>query len=137
MTELSDRFFEESGFDVSNECGPFTKDCVDGTIVVYKNYVRDGSGRHDGYIVIRPQARVVKTFDEFMDRRQVEPSPTVWMTDAEARELNSDTIVVPKDWISHVNMFTHIVGDIVSLRATGCLLVEDMGDKVRLKEGKC
>lgn len=63
---LTDDFFKKIGFNTNSE--PFTKDSIDGLIKVYKNYIRDGSGRYDGYIVIKPMAMVCKTLDDFIGR---------------------------------------------------------------------
>ena len=62
--EITDKDFEKIGFDISKE--PFTKEVVDGTVLVYKNKIRDGSGRYDGYCVIKPEGRLVRTWEEFL-----------------------------------------------------------------------
>jgi len=64
MNTLTDDFFEKAGFDVSKE--PFTKSVMDGVTTVYKNYIRDGSGNYDGYIVRKPCNSVARDLDEFI-----------------------------------------------------------------------
>lgn len=64
--ELDDSLFKELGFDVSKE--PFVKIIDNGLIVVHKNYIRDGSGNYDGYLVERPETRLMRTVGDFMKR---------------------------------------------------------------------
>lgn len=47
-TALTDDFFWRAGFDTTEE--PFVS-ISDPVRVVYKNYIRDWSGRYDGYII--------------------------------------------------------------------------------------
>lgn len=65
MEKLTDSTFADLGFDISKE--PFERkiNSHSGSVeVVYKNYIRDGSGRHDGYIFVRPISKVVHTIED-------------------------------------------------------------------------
>jgi hypothetical protein len=64
--KMTDADFKKLGFDTDSE--PFTKEVPDGVAKVYKNYCRDGSGRYDGYCVVKPESRYVRTWDEFLAR---------------------------------------------------------------------
>jgi len=68
--EITDEDFKKFGFDIYQE--PFRKKGVDGEIVVYKNYIRDGSDRYDGYIVIEPRVRMVRTIGDFVLKNDTE-----------------------------------------------------------------
>jgi hypothetical protein len=57
---LTDEVFKGLGFDTSSE--PFTKH----NIKVYKNYLRDGSGCYDGYLVERPITALCNTKEDFI-----------------------------------------------------------------------
>lgn len=61
---LGEEFFGRAGFDTSTE--PYTKTTSEGRVTVYKNKLRDGSGRYDGFIVTKPECRTVRTLEEYM-----------------------------------------------------------------------
>ena len=61
MENITDDLLKELGFDISKE--PFTK----GRTKVYKNYVRDGSGDYNGYIVEHPKMKRVDIKEELID----------------------------------------------------------------------
>ena len=63
MIELSDKDFKELEFDTSKE--PFVS--KNGRTIVYKNYVRDGSGDYEGYLVEHPIIKEVHTKEELLD----------------------------------------------------------------------
>lgn len=68
MQELTDEWFKRNGFDTSKE--PFVN--LSGSKTVYKNYIRDGSGRYDGYIIQHVCTTITKTEDDFLKLRSPE-----------------------------------------------------------------
>ena len=56
----------------------------------------------------------------------------VWMTPRQAAEIDSETIVLPKEAVGFFDEFTFVVGDTVPVMAASYTLIADMGDKVRL-----
>ncbi len=60
--ELTDELIKEKGFHENDE-GVL----VLGSIKIYKNLVRDGSGNYDGYIVMRPVSFDAKTLEDLED----------------------------------------------------------------------
>lgn len=63
MENITDDLLKELGFDISKE--PFTKN--GGRTKIYKNYVRDGSGDYDGYIVEHPKLKMVGSKETLID----------------------------------------------------------------------
>lgn len=63
MDELTDELLAELGYDTSKE--PFVN--KSGRTTIYKNYIRDGSGNYDGYIVEHPKLKGVKTKKELIN----------------------------------------------------------------------
>ena len=64
MEKLTDELFKKIGYDISKE--PFTIP-DSGRTKIYKNYVRDGSGNYDGYLVEHPKMKRVDTKEELID----------------------------------------------------------------------
>ena len=63
MENLTDDLLKEIGFDTSKE--PFTMH--EGRTKIYKNYVRDGSGDYNGYIVEHPKLKMVASKGALID----------------------------------------------------------------------
>lgn len=62
--QLTDEFFQRVGFDTSKEPFSYGK----GTsleMLAYKEYIRDGSGRFNGYTIVRPIHVTVHTEDDY------------------------------------------------------------------------
>lgn len=57
---LTDEWFASRGFDTSKL--PFIR----GDVLVYKNHIRDGSGRYKGYIVDHRVLSPVETVSDFI-----------------------------------------------------------------------
>ena len=57
---LNDQWFKDKGFNVDSE--PYKL----GRVTVYKNYIRDGSGRYEGYLAEKPVTARVDTVDDLM-----------------------------------------------------------------------
>lgn len=62
MTELNERELKKLGFDYDRE-----GIMVGGSMKVYENRVRDGSGRYDGYLVQYYVTKKVHTVEELKD----------------------------------------------------------------------
>lgn len=57
---LNDKFFEDLKIDTDQE--PF----VIGSVKIYKNYIRDGSGRHEGYTIEAPISKTIGTTEDLV-----------------------------------------------------------------------
>lgn len=84
--KLNKEFFEKQGFDVSKE--PYTKSCYLGVIYVYKNYIRDGSGKYEGYSITKPKTEYVLEEKEYF--RAVTNHNNLVKTLTEIAELPSE-----------------------------------------------
>ncbi len=114
MNELTDDFFEKAGFDTDKK--PFTKNVVDGVTTVYKNYIRDGSGNYEGYIVTKPCTFVARDLDQFlgihdgsMPAFMEKPKENIQIIDSGSREIHeyaipdgAEDIILALQWMRTV-----------------------------------